>query len=135
MPAAGSHGVWGLDDYQFLPFIWGAAQLINHPMIKPKSINNSDILATYSKEYLYLGGIQFVKQVGGWRGVGCCGVQRPQPLECSSKLMSVNSNSTVYLARCLSILIVSRMLVVVTDNFMLNPNGAAAVVASIPGRM
>jgi serine/threonine-protein phosphatase 2A activator len=61
---AGSHGVWGLDDYQFLPFVWGSAQLINHPLIRPKSIHNPELLGTYAKDYMYLGSVKFVTQVG-----------------------------------------------------------------------
>ncbi|KAF9607916.1 hypothetical protein IFM89_003730 [Coptis chinensis] len=60
---AGSHGVWGLDDYHFLPFIFGSSQLIDHKYMKPKSIHNQDIVENFSGEYMYLSCIEFVKKV------------------------------------------------------------------------
>lgn len=60
---AGSHGVWGLDDYHCLTFLWGSAQLWDHPDIFPNSINDDKILKTYKHDYLYLECISFVKQI------------------------------------------------------------------------
>jgi serine/threonine-protein phosphatase 2A activator len=60
---AGSHGVWGLDDYQFFPFIWGSAQLTDHPYLKPNVIHSQETLEQESQEYLYLAAIRFVKHV------------------------------------------------------------------------
>lgn len=52
-----------MDDYQFLPFYFGSAQLRGHKHIKPKSIHNQEILDQYSKEYLYLYCVNYVNQV------------------------------------------------------------------------
>lgn len=37
---AGSHGVWGLDDYQFVPYVLGAAQLRDSTSFTPQSVIN-----------------------------------------------------------------------------------------------
>lgn len=61
---AGSHGVWGLDDYHCISFVWGAAQLCgNKDDIHPNYIHDKNILTEFSPEYLYLEGIQFIRKI------------------------------------------------------------------------
>ncbi|KAI9632281.1 putative Phosphotyrosyl phosphatase activator, partial [Dioszegia hungarica] len=60
---AGSHGVWGLDDYQFLPFLWGAGQLKGHKHLKPKCIHDPEILEAFSSKYMYLSCISFINSI------------------------------------------------------------------------
>lgn len=60
---AGSHGVWGLDDYHFLPFLWGAGQLSNHRHLRPKAIHDAEIVDEFACKYMYLACIQFINSV------------------------------------------------------------------------
>ncbi|KAG5418118.1 RRD2 [Candida metapsilosis] len=60
---AGSHGVWGLDDYHFLPFLFGGAQLCNHPHMKPKSIHNDELVEMYKDKYIYMECINFINNI------------------------------------------------------------------------
>ncbi|KAF9130016.1 Serine/threonine-protein phosphatase 2A activator [Mortierella sp. GBA39] len=59
---AGSHGVWGLDDYQFLPYLWGSAQLRDHPRLKPVSIMQTPYLEDFAPDYMYFRAIQSIHQ-------------------------------------------------------------------------
>lgn len=60
---AGAHGVWGLDEYHFLPFLFGASELINNPEILPKSIHDDNLIKMYSDKYMYLSCVEYIKTV------------------------------------------------------------------------
>ena len=60
---AGSHGVWGLDDYHFLPFLFGSAQLYSHPHLRPKCIHSPEMLEEFAGEYIYLSAIAFINSI------------------------------------------------------------------------
>ena len=60
---AGARGVWGLDEYQFIPFIFGASQLIDNIEITPKGILDEYTLKTNKNEYIYLDCVDYIKSV------------------------------------------------------------------------
>ncbi|KAG4304307.1 hypothetical protein PORY_002282, partial [Pneumocystis oryctolagi] len=61
---AGSHGVWGLDDHFFLPYVFGSSQLSYVDVsVFPKDILDKNIVKQQKSENLYFGAINFINQV------------------------------------------------------------------------
>ncbi|MBN3272212.1 PTPA phosphatase, partial [Polyodon spathula] len=63
MEPAGSQGVWGLDDFQFLPFIWGSAQLVDQPTLEPRHFVDEKIVNEHHKDYMFMECIKFINEV------------------------------------------------------------------------
>lgn len=63
MEPAGSHGVWSLDDFQFVPFIWGSSQLMGHRRITPARAVEQDYYESFHKDYIYLAAIKHICSV------------------------------------------------------------------------
>lgn len=63
MEPAGSHGVWSLDDYQFVPFIWGSAQFAVNAPIRPAQFLEENIINEYKDTYMFIGCIDYINKV------------------------------------------------------------------------
>ena len=82
---AGSHGVWGLDDYHCLPFYFGACQCQSvsgaiEEMPQPRDVTQESIRKRYSQSLLYFGCMDYI-----------CTLKRGAPLfECSPMLYDIS---------------------------------------------
>lgn len=60
---AGSHGVFSLDDFQYLPFLFGSAELIGHPLLEPKNFTEENVARANSDQYMFHSAIYFIFKV------------------------------------------------------------------------
>ncbi|KAG9391431.1 Phosphotyrosyl phosphatase activator, PTPA [Carpediemonas membranifera] len=62
MEPAGSHGVWGLDDFQHAPFIIGASQLIDNPLVVPEDIRERSSILANAEDYMYFDAVKYITE-------------------------------------------------------------------------
>lgn len=60
---AGSHGVWGLDDYHFLPFLFGSAQLCGQEHIRPRAVHSAEMAHYLAPKYIYFDSILNILEI------------------------------------------------------------------------
>ncbi|CAG0882448.1 unnamed protein product [Cyprideis torosa] len=59
---AGSRGVWALDDFQFVPFIWGSSQMVGQGRISPDQFPDPEVASRGARENMFLSCIHFIHQ-------------------------------------------------------------------------
>lgn len=63
MEPAGSHGVWSLDDFQFVPYIWGSSQFVGTGLCNPSDIPNREIAEKEANSNLLFSCINYIYRV------------------------------------------------------------------------
>ncbi|KAH8267523.1 hypothetical protein KR018_012481, partial [Drosophila ironensis] len=63
MEPAGSQGVWSLDDFQFVPFIWGSAQLAVKSPFDPSKFVDEQIIADFKEHFMFISCIDYICKV------------------------------------------------------------------------
>ncbi|KAK1936411.1 putative phosphotyrosyl phosphatase activator [Babesia divergens] len=59
---AGSKGAWGIDHYQFLPFLLGSAQLKSNIEVVPQWIVQQGNTSTLTERYIFLQTMEYIKK-------------------------------------------------------------------------
>lgn len=62
---AGSKGAWGIDDYQFLPFIFGSSQLTTRNDIPPSMTTDLAFVREYKDDYMFMRAMEYKILVRG----------------------------------------------------------------------
>ncbi|KAK6025378.1 phosphotyrosyl phosphate activator protein [Ostertagia ostertagi] len=62
MEPAGSQGVHSIDDFQFIPFLWGSAQLANNKSFVPESYLKAATVEANAHNYLFFDCVNFINQ-------------------------------------------------------------------------
>jgi len=61
---AGSRGSWGLDDHQFLCYLWGSAQFLNsNDNVEPCNITDEAAAERLGDENLFFGAVRHIRKV------------------------------------------------------------------------
>lgn len=60
---AGSRGAWGIDDFQFLVFLFGAAQLSYNKEIRTDDVEKKDLVEKLAPKYLYFDALKYIFKI------------------------------------------------------------------------